>query len=709
MAFHVIKENDLFYLSDVNGNIPQSEQNYFGYGLYTKDTRILSNFSFGLSPDVLVPLDADISNNYKGIYRYTNKELVEEGTIKIPREVLLVTRKQMVDGKAFFEEVSIQNYSKNPIELKVNYHADADFLDMFQVRGFASKGLVNEKTVVTEGHELTFSYVAQDGVESHIILHGEVINGEKEDTFFTVENDGTAFGLSKQVTVGARSTIMLIVAVHFNHHTDRLESTLSTSEEKVKASYQKWGYHAPQVFGNQAFQTWYQRGLSDIRMLLTDIGYGPFPVAGVPWFAVPFGRDSLITAFQLLSAHPEVAKGTLRTMAAFQGEKVDSWRDEQPGKIMHELRSGEVTRIKELPFGPYYGTIDATPLFLILAAEYLSWTGDNEFIKEILPNVERAFEWIEKYGDRDGDGFVEYYQEASKGLANQGWKDSGDSNVHRDGTLATGPIALSEVQAYTYRAYKQWSDIFSARGNKSFGQSLSEKAKNLQAQFIKAFWMEDEDAVALALDGEKNRVASVSSNAGQVLWGGILPKDYAYKLITRILQDDMFNGFGIRTLSSKEVGYNPLSYHNGSIWAHDNSLILSGMQGYGHKDAVRILTSGLLKTASHFPLMRLPELFTGFGESETIKPIPYPVSCSPQAWAAGTPILALQAILGLVPDCNSGTILLNPILPDGIDEMQIEDIQVGHGMLAVLLQKTSDNQTTLCVTKNTTGLRIQIK
>ncbi|KQL53021.1 hypothetical protein AN964_05510 [Heyndrickxia shackletonii] len=707
MAFHVIKENDLFYLSDENGNIPQSDQNYFGYGLYTKDTRILSKFSFGVCPNVLVPLDSDVSNNYQGIYRYTNRELAENGTIKIPREVLLVTRKQFVDGKTFFEEVSIHNYSGNPIELTLQYDTDADFLDMFQVRGFASKGKINERTVIIEGNSLKLSHVAQDGVESKVYLHGELLNGEKD--FFTIENHGDSIRLSKQVSIGGHDTLNYIIAVDFAELTDHLSATLQVKQSNVEKSYQIWEEGAPRVVGDDRFETWYNRGLADIRMLLTDIGYGSFPVAGVPWFAVPFGRDSLITAFQLLSAHPEVAKGTLKTMAAFQGTKVDSWRDEQPGKIMHELRAGEVTRTKELPFGPYYGTIDATPLFLILAAEYLLWTGDIEFIKDLLPTVERAFEWIENYGDRDGDSFVEYYQEASKGLANQGWKDSGDSNVHKDGTLATGPIALSEVQAYTYRAYEQWSHIFALLENDILSRDFAEKAKNLQTNFMKEFWMEDDHAVALALDGEKKKVASISSNAGQVLWGGILPKEYADKLINRLLEDDMFNGFGIRTLSSKEIGYNPLSYHNGSIWAHDNSLILSGMQKYGRKDAVRTLTGGLLKTASYFPFMRLPELFTGFGESETKKPIPYPVSCSPQAWAAGTPILALQAILGLVPNANKGIISINPVLPVGIAELKIENIRIAGGTISILLQRTEQDQTTFSILKNTTGFDMQIE
>jgi glycogen debranching enzyme len=465
---------------------------------------------------------------------------------------------------------------------------------------------------------------------------------------------------------------------------------------------------APNVTGDEKFSQWYQRGLRDIRMLLTDIGHGPFPVAGVPWYAVPFGRDSLITALQLLSVDPKVAKGTLLTMASFQGKAVDASRDEQPGKILHEWRVGELTRTGQMPFGPYYGTIDATPLFLILAAEYCLWTGDFELIQSLDDVVRRAFAWIEQYGDRDGDGFVEYFQEASGGIANQGWKDSGDSIVHKDGTLAEAPIALCEVQGYVYKAYQLWSILYARLGNTADAERCRTKAQELQRRFIECFWMEEEGAVALALDKHKNKVASISSNMGQVLWSGILPEDYAVRLANRLLAPDMFSGYGIRTLSALEKAYNPLSYHNGTVWPHDNSLIISGFQRYGLQSAVAETVTGLLRAASHFPLSRLPELFAGYGTAEVNAPVPYPVSCSPQAWAAATPMLALQAMMGLVPDTLTGVIHLNPVLPNNVNELHIAGIRVGNGALDVSLLRSKYGETSVLIKRNTTGMAIQL-
>lgn len=609
-----------------------------------------------------------------------------------------------------YEECVVDNYAQTDVHFDVLYKLDADFRDMFEVRGF-SRGQEPGTTMVEHGDSwLRFRHTANDGVTSETVARifalGDSVAVSVSDRSLVGSVRLPAQGQVRWVfvvepNIGGTGTLAVLSE-------NVLESQFENARVSILGSYAEWLSEAPKVEGDPDFKAWYDRGLLDVRMLLTDIGYGQFPVAGVPWFAVPFGRDSLITSLQLLLVNTKAAKGTLATMAAYQGTKVDPTRDEQPGKIMHELRAGELTRTGEVPFGPYYGTIDATALFLNLAADYYAWTRDTSFVQQLLPNVDRAFDWIENYGDRDGDGFVEYFQEASKGIANQGWKDSGDSVVHKDGSLAQAPIALCEVQGYTYRAYHRWAQVYEAFGDVEKAHAFEAKAKRLRDDFIKSFWIDEESSVALALDGNKNKVASHSSNMGQVLWSGILPDHLAARLKDRLLREDMFNGFGIRTLSSDEKAYNPLSYHNGSIWPHDNSMIIAGMNLYGFTDGVEKISQALLLAAHGFAHMRLPELFSGFGADEVNEPLPYPVSCSPQAWAAATPAMVLQSILGLEPPMNDTWIRLNPILPTGIDRLTVTDVRVGDGYLDVSLSRTTSGDTAVHVSRNTTGKALRL-
>lgn len=702
MEFNVIKENDLFYLSNPRGDVPVD--NTFGHGLYTKDTRVLSQLEFQVSPNMLLELKADDSGNYEAVYEYTNQEVQRDDEFIIRRETLKLRRRQFVDGTRLYEEVTVNNYDQHDAQFDLRYNLGADFRDMFEVRGFTRNEERGSCEVDAGDTWLRFRHRAVDGLMSETTVRLIVEDGMAVtvlDSSLNARVDVPGHGqvrclLVVEPTIGSAGSLFAISQ-------NVLEVDYENAVTSISNNYADWLQTVPVVDGSVAFKRWYDRGLRDIRMLLTDIGQGYFPVAGVPWFAVPFGRDSLITALQMLAVDPKAAKGTLRTMAAYQGTKVDPTRDEQPGKIMHELRAGELTRTGEVPFGPYYGTIDATALFLNLAADYYAWTGDRDLLEELLPNVLRAFHWIEHYGDRDGDGFVEYFQEASKGLGNQGWKDSGDSSVHKDGTLAKAPIALCEVQGYSYRAYRRWAELFMVLGNEQKMEEFTLKAHQLREQFVKFFWIDEESNVALALDGEKNQVASASSNMGQVLWSGILPHHLALRLKDRLLQPDLFNGFGIRTLAATEKAYNPLSYHNGSIWPHDNSIIVAGMHAYGFTDAVERVSTALLGAASAFRHMRLPELFSGFGNDEVDEPLPYPVSCSPQAWAAATPAMVLQSILGIEPRIVDTAIRLNPVLPTTMDQLTITGIHIGDGSLDISLHRTANGATAVSVSRNTTG------
>jgi len=723
--FHVIKENDLFLLTDQTGNIPNIRDNSFGYGLFTRDTRVLSRLDVHFSPDAFALVESDDSANVEAVYRYVNKEQKDEqGEVTMPREVIALTRRQFVNGERFYEECSAVNYGQLPVKFSCEYEVAADFVDMFVVRGYQQGTKKSPVHAACQNSGVVFTHIAADGLHDHTLVELGVTDPRARGV--TIEQAVSAEGvarLSVALEVNPGDTVSWLLMVSATAGTDLENSAqeatvsddqnvlgqldqLQLSREKLAGSYTNWLDSAPQVSGHADFQSWYERGLRDLRMLLTDLGFGPYPVAGVPWYAVPFGRDSLIAAWQLLPISSQVAKGTLLTMAAFQGTKVDPSRDEQPGKIMHELRAGELARSGAVPFAPYYGTIDATPLFLNLAADYLRWTGDVQLLRELQPHADRAFEWLETYGDRDHDHLIEYVQEAGKGIANQGWKDSGDSMVHKDGRLAEAPIALCEVQGYAYRAYTDWGYIYDLLQQPDRARQCRVKAQTLKTAFISAFWLEQEGALALALDGAKEQVASIASNMGHVLSSGILDPERAKRVAERLLADDMFSGFGIRTLAATEVAYNPLSYHNGSIWPHDTSIIVAGLKQCGCDELAARVIEGLMAGAKTFALMRLPELFLGYSKAEAAKPVPYPVSCSPQAWAAGTPAVALQAILGLQPDVVEGTILLRPYLPQGMDRLIVEGIRLGNGFLSVHVMRAESGLTTYRVLENSTGLII---
>ncbi|GMA58451.1 glycogen debranching enzyme [Alicyclobacillus sacchari] len=710
MNFHVIKEDDLFYLSDVQGMSARESENVSGSGLFTRDTRLLSRLNWVTKPDSLVMLESESKEGYEYHYLYTNRPPVQAGDI--PRESILVTRSQTVDGHVFKESGIIHNYSGSPIEMAISYEIDADFADMFEVRGFAAP-FEREVHVDVQGNVCSYSYTARDGRKMKTDV--EILAGDFVCSWTPLRD--TAMQCEFTLCVPAHGHVVwALVARPSIDDTSRANSQSFSSENvsgskgvhlDVHRSYEEWFSRMPRVAGDDRFAAWYTQGLKDIRMLLTDFGYGRFLVAGVPWYAVPFGRDSLIAARQMMMAAPDIARGTLATLAHFQGKEVNPRRDEQPGKILHELRDGELSRTDVLPFSPYFGSIDSTPLFLVVLADYFQWSGDRAFVREMLPAVKRAFEWIEHYGDRDGDGFVEYWCESDGGIANQGWKDSGDSVMDVHGQLATGPIALAEVQAYVHKAYTNWARIFDLFGDDAESIRCFNRAHELQQAFLHHFYDPGKNLLALALDGGKKPLLVASSNMGQVLWSDILPLEIGMSIAKRMLEPDLFSGYGIRTLSAEEVSYNPLSYHNGSVWPHDTSLILAGMQKYGGWALAEPIVSGLLMAQDGFAQRRLPELFCGFAIDEVEKPVPYPVSCSPQAWAAAVPVFVLEQMLGMEPDAPSGRMTLHPHLPREIDRLTIEDICVGQGKFSVTLYR-ADDEVQASVLANTTGLTIDV-
>ncbi|MCA1830567.1 MAG: amylo-alpha-1,6-glucosidase, partial [Actinobacteria bacterium] len=442
---------------------------------------------------------------------------------------------------------------------------------------------------------------------------------------------------------------------------------------------------------NEVFNTLLQRGRRDLRALITETQGGRYIAAGIPWYVAVFGRDSIITAHQILMLNPTPARDTLRMLARLQGERVDEWRDEEPGKILHEIRNGSLAEAQLIPFTPYYGSVDSTPLFLMLYGTYFKWTNDRTFAEELLPNVERALRWIDEYGDRDGDGFVEYSKRSSGGLDNQGWKDSFDSIMHADGSLAEPPIALAEVQGYVYLAKHRVAEVYEALGRAADAARLRDEANRLRARFNEAFWVEEDRYYALALDGNKRPVRSITSNPGHGFYCHILDPDRAGDVVKRLLQPDMFSGWGIRTMSKSSAGYNPMSYHNGSVWPHDNALIAAGLKRYGfHKQTNRIATA-IFDAAVFVDYMRLPELFCGFTRRTPNQPVAYPVACSPQAWAAGSPFLLLQAMLGLSAQAQHNLLTINsPVLPAWLNWVELRNLRVGDSTISLVFRREGE-------------------
>ncbi|AET59212.1 hypothetical protein HPL003_12285 [Paenibacillus terrae HPL-003] len=696
MEYRVIKENDLFLLTDTKGNIP--EDHPYGLGLYTKDTRFLSRLDLRINGQEPVLLSSDAAENYMATILLTNVQTEIDGKLELWRESVEVERTRFIYDDVLYERIKLTNYYPKQITFKLSVHMDADFADMFVVRGFQSGELGKRTGTKAANQSLIFSYQGADQVCRATAVtwdRPEQAADENGDVFFQITLD---HGASEVITFTVQPQIGEAVVAEPMKPEDALK--------QLKQVYEVWDQQTAKVqTDHDLLQRLVDRGLKDLKVLLTDLGYGAFPVAGLPWFGVPFGRDSLIASLQMLPFNAQVAKGTIRTMAAQQGESVDPWRDEQPGKIMHEIRYGELANTNQIPFTPYYGTIDATPLFLMLIAEYARWTGDLEFVRELEPNIIGALEWIDRYGDRDDDLFVEYHQESSKGIANQGWKDSGDSIVHRSGEYAKTPIALSEVQGYVFQAKMGIADLYEALGRNEESAKLRDEARRLKNKFDEAFWMEEHQYYAIALDENKHQVGTITSNPGHLLLSGMLDDSRADAVADMLVSRKMFSGFGIRTMGEGEAGYNPMSYHDGSIWPHDNSMIILGLSKTGRQQQANQVIKGLIDSAGHFEYERLPELFCGY-DSSSGKAVPYPVACSPQAWAAGTPLIFIQSLLGLFPDGIKKQIHLSPVLLDGMNELTVSNIAIGSGVLSIRVERSSERDISWSVLENTTGYKV---
>ena len=675
------KEGEMFLCADAEGNLDAEKAT--GSGLYWRDTRYLSDFVLDVDGHAPLLLSTSADRAFASHVDLTNQDLVDEdGNVTAVQGTVNIRRTRVIDGR-FYERIRVRNYNATAVEFTLNLTFGTDFADVFEVRGLRRPIRGKLAQPKADRKSVAFAYAGLDGV-----FRETRISFDLEPT--EVEIRGAQVVAAWRLRLEPTQTEMIALTVEPRVANFRPpDKPFDVAMHELRRSYESWERSCTRVWtDNQLYNSLLARGLRDLRALLTPTRHGNLPAAGIPWFVAPFGRDSLLTCHQTLLLNPDLTRSTLEVLAAFQADEVDEWRDAQPGKILHELRQGELAGANEIPHTPYYGAIDSTPLWLLLLGTYYRWTGDLGFCRRLLPNVERALEWVETYGDPDGDGFVEYQRSSPRGLTNQGWKDSHDSVVHVDGKLAEGPIALAEVQSYVYLAKLRLADVFEALGDRDRAAALRAQAASLKVAFNERFWVESEQYFAMALDGDKRPVATITSNPAHGLYCGVVDPDKAAPLARRLLAPDMFSGWGVRTLSKSAVAYNPMSYHNGSIWPHDNAIIGAGLKRYGFAKATNRLATAMFEMAVTVDDMRLPELFCGFTRRSPNRPVAYPVACSPQAWAAGAPYLLLQAMLGISADAPANILNVGkPQLPGWLNTVELHDLRVGRSTISIVFQR----------------------
>jgi glycogen debranching enzyme len=660
-----LKHDDTFLVVDAHGDIGASAGG--SDGLFNRDTRHLSRFELLVNGMQLLLLGSNLRDDNAVLsVDLTNPDIYFDKRLILEKDTLHVDRTVFIWRDAAFQRLALRNHGARAVNLTLSLSFDSDFADVFEVRGMhrPRRGYATRKT--NGADEVVLTYTGLDRVVRTTAIRFDPAPASVEET-----------AASYQVALKPGEATALYVIIRCNPQTAEQLAPLRCLHRTRRELRAAAAGAAVVQTSNPLFNDVLCRSMADLSMLTTETPQGPFPYAGIPWYSTTFGRDGILTALQMLWVNPRMSRGVLNRLAALQAKTADATSDSEPGKILHEMRSGEMAALGEVPFALYYGSVDSTPLFVMLAGLYFERTGDTATLAALWPAIEAALAWIDGPGDRDRDGFLEYSRATDQGLQNQGWKDSLDSVFHADGRLADGPIALAEVQAYVYAAKH-----LLARAARQIGQGdraliLEREARELAERFERAFWCSDIGMYALALDGAKQPCRVRTSNAGQVLMSGIAAPDRARQVADAMMGPDFFSGWGIRTVSRREARYNPMSYHNGSIWPHDNALIALGLARYGAKQAVGRVFRGLFDAATYMDFRRLPELFCGFQRSRERGPTLYPVACSPQAWSAATPFSLLQSCLGLELDQERREVRLrNPHLPSFLYEVTIRNLTI---------------------------------
>jgi glycogen debranching enzyme len=677
----VLKEGDSFAVFNKHGDIHQIGSG--SQGIYHNGMRFLSETELNINGQKPLLLSSNPrEDNQMLVVDLTNPDLPVENEEVILRGTIHISRVKFLWKGVYHEKILLLNFGRDAVNITVEVTFDADFSDIFEARGTVRTRRGRMNAPVQRDRRVELSYTGLDGVTRKTTIN-----------FSPVPDDLHSGVATYRLSLGPKEEVGLELAFGFMEDKEPYQFLdFETAQTDMNAHVKRVGDYCAEInTSNDQFNEWINRSKSDLITMSTRTPYGLYPYAGIPWYSTAFGRDGIITAMECLWVEPELAKGVLTFLAATQAKNFNDFQDAEPGKIFHETRKGEMAELGEIPFKLYYGTIDATPLFISLAGAYLERTNDIATIKKIWPNIEMALHWIDHHGDIDGDGFVEYKTKSSKGLTNQGWKDSFDSIFYEEGELAKDPIALCEVQGYVYDAKVRASEIAMQIGETEKAEDLQKAAAQLKENFNRKFWSKSKQTYYIALDGDKKPCNVISSNAGHCLFSGIATPERAILTASNLLNENMFSGWGIRTISSGEARYNPMSYHNGSIWPHDNAMIAYGFSRYKlMNESVRVLKA-MYDASQQYNGKRLPELFCGFHRIKGQPPTSYPVACSPQAWSVGAVFMMLQACLGLKINAATNTIkFCQPVLPSFLKEITITNLRVNDKLLILQIRRAME-------------------
>jgi glycogen debranching enzyme len=659
-----VLDGSTFMVSDARGDVPEGAV----AGLFHDDTRFLSRFELrlgGRTPELLTSSTVDY---YSAAFFLASPELEGTDGSRVPAHALTVVRSRFV-GDGLREGIEVRNHLDRPVAVELRLRCGADFADIFEVR---------DRVRAVRG-ERTRSHDEERCVLGFAYGHRAFRAASRIHSSAPARIEGDDFVFDVRLEPRGRWRTEVRVVVHLDEAvSEPVHEAFGEAAREPGRVLAKWRDEVPRLRADlDLLEHVYRRSIVDLAALrlCAEVEGNEYslPAAGLPWFMAIFGRDTLITSYQALWVGPDLALGALRALAALQGTVEDDFRDEEPGKILHEIRFGELSALGLKPHRPYYGTADATPLWLILLSEYRRWTGDDGTVRELEPNARRALEWIDRFGDRDGDGYVEYATRSPEGLANQGWKDSWDGVRFADGRLPEPPIAIAEVQGYVYDAKGRAAELAAeVWGDPDLAARLRREAEELRERFSRDFWTDARGGYyVVGLDREKRRIDSMTSNMGHLLWSGIVPEDRAAAVARQLLSPPMFSGWGIRTLSEEDAAYTPIGYHTGSVWPHDNSIAAAGLARYGLREEANRVAMAMLEAAG-FTGHRLPEVFAGYARGDAPFPVRYPTACNPQAWATAAPFLFLRTMLGL--EAEGGALRCGPQLPPEVGRVFIHGL-----------------------------------
>jgi glycogen debranching enzyme len=673
----VLKYGPMFAVFDRFGDIRPSGLGE--HGLYYRGTRFLSRLSLFLGRTQPLFLSSGVrADNTLFSADLTNVDLLSQDKVVLGRGSIHLVRSRVLFAGVSYDQLRFTNYGQTAVRLPIRIEFGSDFADIFEVRGVTRARSGERLPELLEQGQVILAYEGLDKVKRCTRLSCSQIPSQTSESHMLVE-----------VELTPRETTKLQFTVQCEENKGSSVTTFDAALSEVATEITgKQSAGCTIHTSNNQFNNWLNRSMADVHMMTVGNPETDYPYAGVPWFSTVFGRDGIITALECLWINPQIAKGVLQYLAATQALERDPLAEAEPGKILHETRHGEMAALGEIPFGCYYGSVDSTPLFVMLAGAFYKTTGDVDFARALWPHIELALAWIDEFGDKDSDGFVEYQRQSSKGLIQQGWKDSSDSVFHADGTLAEPPIALCEVQGYTFAAKREAAALARALGEQQRAEELESQARQLQSKFEDIFWCDELSTYALALDGHKRPCRVRTSNAGHCLYTGIASPAHAERLTQTLMEEDSFSGWGVRTVSSKERKYNPISYHNGSVWPHDNAILAQGLARYNYTDKAAQLLDSLFESSCFFELNRLPELMCGLHRRTGEGPTLYPVACSPQAWSAGSAFMLLQAALGVSLDAPARRIVLNrPALPGPISCIHVQGLRLQDSQVDLVVER----------------------